>query len=170
MSILKKRSIFGDFEDSVKFILDEDEFERPVKVERPVKIEPDSCQLTARIPIRQPASAASASSDEKPGPSGTAYCTKALTRIRSGQLGPADPPRGRSRPKGSKSRPRIPKVFGLPVPPERAAATKARAEMASSSKQWVLGGSYANPPQVDRLSPSADGTLRVSHENKRLSF
>ena len=132
-------------EDSVEFVVDEEDFERPVefeprpvKVEHEVKIEPDTRQLTARvaaITIRQPASAASASSDEKPGPSGTAYRTQALSRIRSGQLGPADSPRGHSRLKGSRSRPRILPVFGLPVPPERAAATKAQAEMASSSSK-----------------------------------
>ena len=41
-------------------------------------------------------------------------------------LGPADPPRRRGRPKGSKSRPRIPVTFGLLTPPERAVSIKVR--------------------------------------------
>ena len=136
VNVIVKSEVCESETSSVEFIVDEEDFQQPIKVERPIKIEPDPRQLTARITaiaIRQPASAASTSSDEKPGPSGTAYRTQALSQIPSGQLGPADPPRGRGRPKGSKSRPRIPIVFGLAVPPERAAATKARAEMASSS-------------------------------------
>ena len=37
--------------DSVKFIVDKEDIERPVKLEWPVKIEPDPCQLTARVAI-----------------------------------------------------------------------------------------------------------------------
>ena len=58
--------------DSVEFIVDED-IERPIKLERPFKIEPDPRQITsgiAAITIRQPS--ASTSSEEAPGPSGTA--------------------------------------------------------------------------------------------------
>ena len=118
--------------DSVEFAFDED-IERPVKQEQPVKIKQDPRQLTLRIAaiqIRQPASSASTSSGEAPGPSGsgsgTAYRTKGLCQVLSSQLGPADPPRGKGRPKGSKSRPRIAISFGLPTPPERAASAKAR--------------------------------------------
>ena len=118
--------------DSVEFVVNE-EIERPIKRERPVKIESDPRQITfgiAAITIRQPASTASSSSEEAPGPSGTAYRTQALRRVPPGQLGPANPPRGRGRPKGSKSRPQIPITFGLSTPPERAASVKARESLA----------------------------------------
>ena len=86
---------------SVEFVVDEEDFEQPVKVERLLKIEPDLRQLTARIAaiaIRQRTLAASTSSEEAQGPSGTAYHTQPLSRVPSGQLGPADSPRGRGRP------------------------------------------------------------------------
>ena len=86
--------------ESVEFIVQEEDTVWPVKQEWPVKIEPNPRQLTARVAaifIRQPESAASTSSKEA--------------------QGPADPPRARGRPKGSKSRPRIPKVYGLPSRP-----------------------------------------------------
>ena len=102
---------------SVEFVVDEEDLERPVKAENPVKIEPDPRQLTARIAaitIRQPAST---SSEEAQGPSGSDYRTQPLSRIPSGQLGPADPPRGRGRPKGSRSRsePPVPKGRSHPM-------------------------------------------------------
>ena len=119
--------------DSVEFAFNKD-IERPVKHEQPVKIEQDPRQLTLRIAaiqIRQPACSASTSSGEAPGPSGsgsgTAYRTKALCQVPSS---PADPPRGKGRPKGSKRRPRIAISFGLPTPPERAASAKARRSIA----------------------------------------
>ena len=99
-----------------------------IKIERPIKVEQDPRQIRvglAAICIRQHASTASTSSEEA-GPSGTAYRTQALRRILLSVLGPADPPRGRGQPKGSKSRPRIELAFSLSVPPERAASVKAR--------------------------------------------
>ena len=83
-------------------------------------------------------SSASTSSEEAaaaPGPSQWAHQTQALCRIPDKGLGPADPPKGRGRPKGSKSRPRI--VFGLSTPPERAAKLKAENSIAQmkASKQ-----------------------------------
>ena len=103
-----------------------------------VKIEPDPRPFIARmaaIAIRQPELAASTSSEEAQGPSTSSYRTQPLCRVPSDQLGPADPPRRPGRPKGSKSRPGIPKVYGLPVPPKRAAAAKARSDMASASNR-----------------------------------
>ena len=97
-----------------------------------MKIEVDPRQICARlaaVSIKQPAPTASSSSEEVAGPSGTVYRTQALQRIPSSQLGPADPPRGRGHPKGSKSRPRVPLTFGTSALPERAAAARARAEM-----------------------------------------
>ena len=122
----------------MEFVVDEEiewpvQCERPVKCEWPVKIEPDPRQLTARIAaiaIRQPASSASTSSEEAPGPSNSAHRMQALCRVPPSQLGPADPPRGRGRPKGSKSRPRIPITFGLSTLPERAASVRARESIA----------------------------------------
>ena len=122
----------------MEFVVHEEDVEREIKVEKPFKIEPDPRQLTARvaaIAIRQPTSAASTSSEEAQGPREPAYRTQPLCHVPSGQLGPADPPRGRGRPKGSKSRPRIPVIYGLPFPPEKAAAAKARSEMTLSSNR-----------------------------------
>ena len=136
--IVVKAEVRDSETSSVEFVVDEEDCERPIKVERPIKIKPDLRQLTAciaAIAIRQPTLAASTSSEEAQGPREPDYCTQPLSRVPSGQLGPADPPRGRGRPKGSKSRTRIPVVYGLPVPPERAAAAKARTEMTSSSSR-----------------------------------
>ena len=121
---------------SVEFVLDEadnaDVKVQAVKVEAPIKVEKDPRQLCVRlaaVSLRQPVPASSnSSSEDVAGPSGTAYRMQALRRIPSGLLGPADPPRGRGRPKGSKSRPRIPLTFGLSVPPERAASERASKE------------------------------------------
>ena len=124
--------------ESVEFVVNKEDAERPVKQEWPVKIEPDPRQLTARIAaiaIRQPESAASTSSKEAQGPSDSSYRTQPLCRVPSGQIGPADPPGRPGRPKGSKLRPRIPKIYGLPVPPERVTAAKARTDMTLSSNR-----------------------------------
>ena len=112
-----KREIRESESESVEFVVDEEEVERPIKVERQVKIEPDPRQLSVRIAAIaiRPKSTAST--------------------VPFGQLGPADPPRGCGRPKGSKSRPRIPKIYGLPVPPERAAAARACEEMTALSNR-----------------------------------
>ena len=120
----------------MEFVVDDEDVEWPIKVEP--KIEPDSRQLTARVPalaIRHPPLTASTSSEEAQGPSGIAYRTQALCAIPSGQLGPAALPRKPGRPKGSKNKPRIPITFGLPVPPERQAAAKARVERSSSKNR-----------------------------------
>ena len=133
--------------DSVEFVVDEEiewpvQCEQPVKCERPYKIKLDPRQLTARIAaiaIRQPASSASTSSEEAPGPSSHAHRTQALCCVPPSQLGPADPPRGKGRPKGSKSRPRIPITFGRSTLPERAASVRARESIAemTPSKQYI---------------------------------
>ena len=123
---------------SAEFIVDDSEED----VKPPIKIEFDPSQLrvgVAAISIRPPPSSASTSSDEAtaaaPGPSRWSHRTEALCRIPDSTLGPADSPRGRGRPKGSKSRPRI--SFGLATLPERAAKLKAEESLAgmSSSKQ-----------------------------------
>ena len=117
---------------SVEYCIDETD-DVKVKVEAPIEVVQDSrqmCVKLATVRIKQPAPTASSSAEEFAEPSGTAYHTQALRRIPSCQLGTADPPRGRGRPKGSKSRPRVSLTFGTSAPPEQAAAAKARAEMA----------------------------------------
>ena len=120
-------------------IVVDDDFEIDEKPQ--VKVELDPRQLRANIAalsLRPPPSSASTSSGEgaaAPGPSEWTHRTAALCRIPSQSLGPADPPRGRGRPKGSKSWPRI--AFGLSTLPERVAKVKAEAslEVMKASKQ-----------------------------------
>ena len=136
--IIVKREIESSDIESVEFVVNDNEED----VKPPVKIEVDPRQLRAGIAtlsIRPPPSSASTSSGKAaaavPGPSRWGHRTEALCRIPDKSLGPADPPRGRGRPKGSKSRPRI--EFGLATLPERAAKLKAEENLAgmSSSKQ-----------------------------------
>ena len=108
--------------ESVEFVVNED-FDVDVK---PVKIELDPRQLQAGIAalaIRPPPSSASSSSGEAaaaaPGPSNWCVRGKALGCIPGGGLGPADPPRRRGRPKGSKTRPRV--AYNMDTLPERPA-------------------------------------------------
>ena len=120
---------------SVKFIVDED-FDVDVK---PPKIELDHRQLRAGIAaleIWPPPSPASSSSGEAaaaaPGPSNWAVRGKVNP---GGELGPADMPRRRGRPKGSKTRPRV--AYNLDTLPERPAKIEAEgrlAEMKSNSQ------------------------------------
>ena len=131
-----KREVRESEARSVEFVVDDTDTVE-VKVEALIKVEEDPRQICARLAavrIRKPAPTASSSSEDLGGPSGTAYRTQALRRIPSGQLGPADPYPGLDRPKGLKSRPRVALTFDLSAPPERAAAVKAWAEMASSRK------------------------------------
>ena len=126
-----KREVWESEAESAEFVVNVKD-EQAVKIEAPIKVERDPRQLCVRlatVSIWQPTSAASSSSSDA-GPSGTAYRMQALRRIPSSHLGPADPPQGRGRPKGSKSRPRIPLTFVLSVPPERAASMEARKSIA----------------------------------------
>ena len=135
-----KREVDSSEIDSVEFVIDN--ADEDVKLAaRPVKIEQDPRQVRlglAAISIRPPPSSACTSWEEAaaaPGPSQCARWTQALCRIPDKGLGPADPPRGRGRPKGSKSRPRI--IFRLSTPPKRAGKLRAEANLAkmSPSKQ-----------------------------------
>ena len=107
--------------DSVEFVVDDEDH---VDVKPEIKVELNPRQLHARV------AAIATSSDEAHRPE---YQTQPLCRIPHGQLGPAGQPRGHGRPKGSKSRPRIEAVHGLPLPPVRLAAAKARMGMTSSN-------------------------------------
>ena len=111
----------------------EDEEEEKVDIKPLIK--PDPRHLSARvaaISIRPPESAASTSSGED---RHSSYRTQPPCRVPPCQLGPADPPQRPGRPKGSKSKPRIAPVQGLPVPPVRAAAARACTNMASTSNR-----------------------------------
>ena len=118
--------------ESEEFVVDED-FDVDVK---PVKIELDPRQLRAGIAalaIRPPPSSVSSSTSGEaaaaaPGPSQWGVRSHALNRIPEGDLGPADPPRRRGRPKGSKTRPRV--AFNVDTLPERAEKLKAEQRLA----------------------------------------
>ena len=91
-----KREVRESEADSAEYIVDEED-ERPIKIEWPIKVEADPRQIRfglAAICIRQHASTASTSSEEA-GPSSTAYRMQALRRIPASVLGPADPSQGR---------------------------------------------------------------------------
>ena len=110
----------------MEFVLDED-----FEVKPPVKVERDPRQVRvglAALAIRPPPSTASSSAFEDtaaaaPGPSNWGVQTAALAAIPRRELGPADPPRRRGRPKGSKSRPRI--AYSLDTLPDRNAKVEA---------------------------------------------
>ena len=128
----KKEVRESEASSSVEFVINDAE-DIKVKVEAPAEVTEDPRQLCARlaaIRVVQPTPTASSASKEVAGPSGTAFRTQALRRIPSAQLGPAEPPRGRGRPKGSKSRPRVALTFGTSALPERAEAAKARTKIA----------------------------------------
>ena len=127
--VLVKREIDLSEVELLEFVVD-DKFKIDVKPQ--VVLDPRQLQLAA-LSIPPTPSSASTSSGEgaaAPGPSQWAHRTEALCRVPSQSLGPADQPRGKGRPKGSNSRPRIPIVFGLSTPPERAASVKARESLA----------------------------------------
>ena len=130
-----KPEVYESEPSSVEFVVtEEDDVKVKVEAEEEFWIEQELRLAVAAISIapqasRQQAPTPSASS-EVAGPSGTAYRTQALCRIPSAQLGPADPPPGRGRPKGSKSRPMVALTYETSAPPERVEAAKARAKMA----------------------------------------
>ena len=132
-----KRELTSSIE-SAEFIVDE-EFE----LKPPIKIEIDPRQLRAGIPalaIRPPPSAASLSASSEaaaaaPGPSNWGVRGAALSRVPGGELGLADPPRQRGRPKGSKTRPRV--AYNLDTLPERPAKIKAKERLAGMSSRQV---------------------------------
>ena len=131
-----KRDITSSIE-SAEFVQDED-----FDVKPQIKIKVDPGQLRAGIAalaIRPPPSPSSSTSGEAaaaaPGSSQRGVRSAALCRIPEGDLGPADPPRRRGRPKGSKTQPRV--AFNLDMLPVRAEKIKAEERLAgmTSSKQ-----------------------------------
>ena len=117
-----------------------------VKPEVDLKIELDPRQLRAGIAalaIRPPPSSTSSSSSmgepaaAAPGPSGHGepwgIRPQSHGRIPEGDLGPADPPRRRGRPKGSKTRPRV--AFNLDTLPERQEKIRAEERLAGMSSK-----------------------------------
>ena len=124
-----KREVTSSIE-SAEFVLDDD-----FEVKPAVKVELDPRQLRvglAALPIRLPPSTASSlASDEAaaaPGPSDWGVRGAALSVIRGSELGPADPPRRRGRPKGSKMRPRV--AYNFNTLPERPAKIEAEGRLA----------------------------------------
>ena len=105
------------------------------KVKPPIKVEQDPRQVRvglAALAIRPPPSTASSSVSEDaaaaaPGPSNWGVPGAALAVIPCCELGPADPPRQRGRPKGSKSRRRI--AYSLDTLPERNAKVEAEGRL-----------------------------------------
>ena len=123
--------------ESAEFLQDEDFDVTPT-----IRIEVDPRQLragSAALAIRPPPSPASSTSGKAaaaaPGPSQWGVWSAALCRIPEGDLGPAEPPRRRGRPKGSKTRPQV--AFNLDMLPERAEKLKAEERLAgmTSNKQ-----------------------------------
>ena len=129
-----KREVGSSIE-SVEFILDEFDV-------KPPKVELDPQQLRASIaalaiapPPMSPSSSTSGDAGA-PGPSNWGVRYVPLNRIPGGDLGPADPPRRRGRPKGLKTRPRV--AFSLETLPERKESAMARQRIAvMSSKNQV---------------------------------
>ena len=132
--VIVKREIDSSEVESVEFVVD-DEFTIDVKPQPKVELDPRQLAALSIRPTPSSASTSSGKGAAAPGPSQWAHRTAALCRIPSQSLGPADPPRGRGRPKGSKSRPRI--VYGLTPLLERAAKIKAEESLAEmkTSKQ-----------------------------------
>ena len=135
--------------ESAEFIVDED-----FNVKPDIKIEVDPRQLRAGIGALAiwPPSPSSSTSGEAavavPGPSQWGVRSAALCHIPEGDLGPADPPRKRGRPKGSKTWPRV--AFNLQTLPERAEA-QGRGTPRRDVVETGLGGPLRQSPQVDRL-------------------
>ena len=130
-----KREVGSSIE-SVEFVLD-DEFDV-----KPPKVEIDLRQLRRGIAAltiaHLPTSPSSSTSGDAgaPGPSNWGIRLAPLNRIPEGNLSPADPPRKRGRPKGSKTQPRL--AFSLVTLPERKESAMARQRIAvMSSKNQV---------------------------------
>ena len=128
--VIVKREVTSSIE-SAEFVLDE-EFSID---EKPIKIKLDPRQLRAGIAalaIRPPPSTAPSSSGDAaaaaPGPSNWGVRGTALAIIPGVELGRADPPRQRGRPKGSITRPRV--AYSLDTLPERGAKIEAEGRLA----------------------------------------
>ena len=130
-----KREVTSSIE-SAEFVQDKDFDVKPA-----LKIEVDPRQLRvglAALAIRptSPSSSGDAAvAASAPGPSQWGVRSAALCQIPEGDLGPADPPGKRGRPKGSKTRPQV--AFNLHTLPERAEKLKAEERLAGmkSSRQ-----------------------------------
>ena len=116
--------------ESVEFVVNND-----WKVDvKPPRIKLDTRQIRAGIAdlaIRPPPSLASSDSGEAaaaaPGQSNWGVQGQALSRIPGGELGPADPPRKRGRPKGPKTRPWV--ACNIDTLPDRAAKIEAEGRL-----------------------------------------
>ena len=108
-----------------------------VKPDIKVKLDPRQVRRGLAALTIQPPSPSSSTSGEAvaaaPGPSNWGVRSQALNRIPEGDLGPADPPRRRGRPKGSKTRPRV--SFNLTTLPERKEKVEAEKRLAGMSSR-----------------------------------
>ena len=83
-----------------------------------------------------------------------------LSHVPEGDLGPADLPRRRGRPKGSKSRPRV--AFEIATLPERQEKLRAGERLVKmASKYFRLGGPWANPPRSTACPKLVNNTPRA---------
>ena len=122
---MKREVAEGSSIESAEFVLDSE-----FNIKRP-KVELDPRQLRRGIAALAiaPSDSSSASGDTgAPGPSGWGVRLAPLSRIPEGDLGPADPPRRRGRPKGSKTRPRV--AWSLETLPERTEKIEAERKIA----------------------------------------
>ena len=131
-----KREVSSSIE-SAEFVVDED-----FDVKPDIKVELDPRQVRrglAALTIWLPSPSSSTSGEAVAaalGPSNLGVRCQALNWIPEGDLGPADPPRRRGRPKGSKTRPRV--AFNLSTLPEPKEKVKAEQRLAGmSSKNQV---------------------------------
>ena len=125
--------------ESVEFVADEfDEFDVKPDVEALFDHRQFGDPLQVRLAalaIRPSPSSSSSSMGDQAGPSRVpeprGVHLQGQSRIPAGDLGPADPPKRRGRPKGSKSQPRV--AFSLEMLPERREKIRAERRLAEVS-------------------------------------
>ena len=132
ISLIESMEFFADKVDDVKDVKPRIEFD-PRQIGDPLQVR------IAALAIRAPLSSSSAEGGAAaaPGPSGhqepQGLRWQSNGRIPQGHLGPADPPRKRGQPKGSKSRPRV--AFSVDTLPERQEKLRAAERLAKMASQ-----------------------------------
>ena len=123
-----KREVTSSIE-SAEYLIDEDFEVKPViKTKEPLRLRAGLAALAIRPPPSTASSSNSGEAAADPGPSGWGVRGVALSIIPGGDLGPADPPRRRGRPKASKTRPRV--AYNVDTLPERPAKIEAEGRLA----------------------------------------
>ena len=119
----------SDIKPEVKILVDPCQFDGPLQVGLPaLAIQPPLSSSSLSVG-KGPAAAAAPSRFQEP----WGIQNQSQGRIPEGELGPADPPRRRRRPKGSKSRPRV--QFSLSTLPERQEKLWAEEQLAEMSSK-----------------------------------